>query len=177
MNKSQDGLWPLIKKGFITASALVITCGVFIGGYRAVNNFVDNKIETAVADVEIKIKEAVHSEEFVKKVQAGIRPFLIFDARGKVLIDLGALEHIDPPVVISTEGNPIPKKVIVTPKAYMAQAPLITGIDQVGAVAHSSRGQALTWEYTFEATYVMTGDIDPETQLQKRSRFRLEIMK
>lgn len=48
-----------------------------------------------------------------------------------MLIDLGALEYIDPPVVVSTKGNPIPEKVIVTPKAYMAHAPLITGIDKL----------------------------------------------
>lgn len=161
MKKSQDRWWSSLKNMFIPASAIII----FFGAYHTFNSIIDNKIE-----------KAVNSEAFVKKVQTGVRPFLIFDARGKVLIDLGALEHIDPPVIISTKDNPIPKKVIVTPKEYMAHAPLITGIDQV-AVVFEVRGQGLTWEYTFEATYVMTGDVDPETQLQKRSRFRLEIMK
>jgi len=162
MKKSQNGLWPTLKKAFIFASAIIL----LFGAYHGVNSFIDYKIE-----------KVVNSEAFVKKVQTGVRPFLIFDATGTVLIDLGALEHIDPPVVISTKDNPIPEKVIVTPKAYMAHAPLITGIDQIGAVAHAARGQGLTWEYTFKATYIMTGDTDPETQLQKRSSFRLEIMK
>ncbi|ODS32284.1 MAG: hypothetical protein SCARUB_02586 [Candidatus Scalindua rubra] len=177
MGKLQEGWWPNLKKVFQTVGATAVVIIALFGGYYAVNNFVDKKIEKAVADVDAKIQASVNSEEFVKKAQAGVRPFLIFDARGKVLIDLGALEYIDPPVVVSTEGNPIPEKVIVTPKAYMAHAPLITGIDQVGAVAKATRGQGLNWKYTFEATYVMTGDIDPETQLQKRSRFRLEILK
>lgn len=177
MNESQDELWPFLKKVFIAASAIALAIIALLAAYHAVNDFVDNKIEKAVSDVDKKIQTSVNNEEFVKKAQAGVRPFLIFDARGEVILDLGALEHIDPPIVVSTKGNPIPEKVIVTPKAYMAHAPLITGIDQVGAVAHAARGQGLTWEYRFEATYVMTGDIDPETQLQKRSRFRLEIMK
>ena len=119
MKKSQDGLWPSLKKVFIPAGTIALVCIGLLGAYHTVNSFVDSKIE-----------KAVNSEAFVKKVQTGVRPFLIFDASGKVLIDLGALEHIDPPVVISTKDNPIPEKVIVTPKEYMAHAPLITGIDQ-----------------------------------------------
>ncbi len=177
MNKIQDGWLSYVKKVLIAAGAIAVVGITLLVGYHGINSFVDKKIEKAVADVDAKIQASVNSDEFIKKAQAGVRPFLIFDARGKVLIDLGALEYIDPPVVVSTKGNPIPEKVIVTSKAYMAHAPLITGIDQVGAVAKATRGQGLNWEYTFEATYVMTGDIDPETQLQKRSRFRLEILK
>ena len=165
MGKFQNW-WNNVKKVIGNISAFILAIITLIGAYHGVNWFIDYKIQ-----------KAVNSDEFIKKVQKGVRPFLIFDAKGSVLMDLGALEYINAPDVTSRDGSPIPEKVIVTPKAHMVAAPLITGIDQVGAVANPMRGQGLTWEYTFEATYVMTGDLDPETQVQKRRRFRLEIMK
>ncbi len=49
--------------------------------------------------------------------------------------------------------------------------------DSSSETAHGrSRGQALTWEYTFEVILVIEPDMRPESDDKTTNRYRLEIM-
>jgi hypothetical protein len=150
--------WAIVK-GFFYVIGLAAMVYAF-------NAFLDAKIEKRLNDPLV-----------TRRIAKLIRPFAIFSGTGTILVDNGAMEYVADLRIQSNGTSRIPEKVILVPKRYMAHAPLITAIDQVGAVARPTRGSGLTWEYTFDAAYIMEPGIGPEKKTTAQDdRYRMEII-
>ena len=151
--------WNIVK-------ALSCIVGLVVMFY-ALNAILDDKIDKRLNDPTV-----------TKRIAEQVRPFAIFSGTGTVLVDNGAMEYVAD-LTLKTDGTSrIPAKVIVVPKHYMAHAPLITAIDQIGAVARPKRGKGVTWEYTFAVAFVLEPGIGPEDRTTAEDdRYRLEIIK
>lgn len=129
------------------------------------------------AFLDAKIEKRLNDPMITRRIAKQVRPFAIFSGTGTILVDNGAMEYVANLRIQTNGTSRIPEKVIVVPKRYMAHAPLITAIDQVGAVARPKRGSGLTWEYTFDAAYILEPGIGPEKKTTAEDdRYRLEII-
>lgn len=147
---------------------IIKTIGIILGlilSLLAFNAFIDSKIESRFNDPII-----------ISRIAKQIRPFLIFSGTGAILVDSGAKEYIVSLKIIPDSKSRIPEKIIVEPKQHMANAPLITPIDQISAVALPKRGTGVTWEYTFNYTYVMENEGPKGPTTAHDDRYRLEII-
>jgi len=74
------------------------------------------------AYVDYRVDKKVQSEDFLRRLSDSVRPSCIFDEKGSVLVDMGAMNFIDSIELSSTNG--LPEKIIVHPKHYLANAPI-----------------------------------------------------
>ena len=118
-----------------------------------------------------KIEKKISNPEFIREIASKIRPSVIFDSKETILVDMGGMQYIET-ISVETDNSPRnPKKIIVTPKAYMAHAPIITSIGIYKYIFRAERGKNLNWEYT----------LDPAVQWGTRGKlplpqFRLEVV-
>jgi len=136
---------------FLTAIGLIIA--IVLG----INELIDRRIE---------------NEQFIRKVAANIRPYVIFDANESILVDGGAMQALEQiKVEIGTEEGTLPVKILVTPKYHLAYPPLI---EKLGAgrfiyTPNPKRGPGHQWIYEFEVVH-WRADETPVC-------FRLEILR
>ena len=97
----------------------------FVGAIAAVvvavygfNVYVDSRVEKAVMD-----------ETFLRKLSARVRPYCIFNEKGAILVDGGAMDFLDSIDAGKIPDGMVPEKLVVTPKRYMSHAPLISLLD------------------------------------------------
>src|SRR3989338_3659750 len=119
------------------------------------------------AYVDSRVEKIANTREFIERVASRVRPSLIFDANESVMVDAGGLQYIDRVNVRKRKNGWLPIQIIVTPKHYMAQAPLLTCLDPIWFKIKERRGQAVSWVYELDARGHM-GGFEP-------IRFRLEI--
>ena len=130
--------------------------------------------------IERKIKKSITDPTYTKEIASQVRPFALFNANGTILIDMGAMQYLNDLRVIPSDDSRIPKKILLSPKRYMAHAPMITGIDQPGTVARPKRLAGLDWEYTFDLSYVIERETSPDVDIKSKreqDRYRIEIIK
>lgn len=151
-----------LKSFLSTVMAVVVAISVILGVGFGIFQLIDNRIEQAIND-----------EQFIRKVAANIRPYVIFDVNESILVDGGAMQALEKIEVEKETGDSplLPVKVIVTPKYHLAHPPLI---DNVGAgsiilAPNPKRGHGHQWIYEFEVKYWQ----DSETPVC----FRLEIVR
>ena len=154
MNKEKNSkfsMWDIVK-------AISVMFGMVAALYAGIS-FIDNRIENKI-----------NNPGYIKKIVSSVRPAIIFDSKGSIVNDLGGMEYVDKIEVIPHDGNaPIPKKVILTPKMYLATPPILTSIDSAQYLISAKRGKNIDWEYEFEIRGSNTGT--------DYLRFRLEIIK
>ncbi len=121
-----------------------------------------------------KIQSAVQDEALLRKISAKVRPSVIFDQAGSVLVEQGAMESIDNITVHRDTNSPgfdLPVKITVTPKRFLSHAPLLQVIGPYTLTVTNSRGTKFDWVY--ELSYVGSGNPPPDF---KHCQFRLEIL-
>lgn len=120
---------------FLTAIGLIIA--IVLG----INELIDRRIE---------------NEQFIRKVAAHIRPYVIFDVNESILADGGAMQALEQiKVEIGTEDGTLPVKIVVTPKYHLAHPPLIEKLG-AGRFIHTpnpKRGVGHQWIYEFEVVH------------------------
>lgn len=127
-----------------------------------------------LAFIDSRIDKVTKDEAFLRRVVSALRPTIIFDQKGTVLYDSGALELIND---IRTKPMPkdslfagLPRKIIISPKKFLSQAPILTPIDSVSAVITCNRSGKLDWEYNLDyASFAQSGP-------GQIFRFRLEVL-
>jgi hypothetical protein len=134
-------------------AAVVVVIGAIYGFTR----FVDKRIESRIRE-----------DAFLRKLAGALRPSVIFDHNGSILIDQGAMRFIEGIDVELDENVPYPKRIAIHPKQHLSYAPLLTPLESDMANISTHRGQKHDWIYTVE--YFMTSD-ERETL-----RYRLEII-
>jgi hypothetical protein len=140
----------------LKAVGIVITVILGLWGLDA---YLDHRVETKI-----------NNPEFIKKVATQVRPSLIFDTSGSILVDIGAIQYISDIKVDTEKRFPyLPKKATVVPKSYLSHAPIMTFIDPVDTIIKAERGASISWIYSFD----ITGHVAREES--EKTRLRLEV--
>ncbi len=119
--------------------------------------------------VDWRIEKKINNPEFIRKISSNIRPSVVFDSRQSIEIDLGAMQFIEKIEVVPSKDPRFPKKIVVSPKEYLAHAPFLTTLDETEFVIMVERGQKFDWVYHLGISKYI-GNIE-------KTRFRLEIVK
>ncbi len=130
---------------------------------------ISGAIYGAMQFIDKRIEKKLQDDSFVRKVAAYLRPAVVFDERGSIVIDQGGMEIIDSIEIKHDEGSSLPLTIIVNPKRYLAHPPFIFPLDNEMVDFKSSRGERFIW--TYDLDYKMTND-----DYDGKRRFRMEII-
>jgi hypothetical protein len=125
--------------------------------------------------IDARVRAVVGSDDYVRRIAFQVRPSVIFDSNGAILIDQGAMEDIENiEVVPRADGQGVlknfPLKIIVHPKKYLAHAPLLSCIGPVLVVIEPVRGKKFDWEYP------LGNEVSSWVELPSY-KFRLELLR
>ena len=123
----------------------------------------------AMQFIDKRIEKKLQDDSFVRKVAASLRPTVVFDERGSIIIDQGGMEIIDAIEIKHEEGPGHPLKIIVKPKRYLAHPPFISPLDNEMIDFKPARGERFIW--TYDLDYIMTNE-----EYDGKRRFRMEII-
>lgn len=84
-----------------------------IGSFYGLSKYIDSQIKKTLTD-----------DQFIKILSTHIRPFVIFDARKTILVDSGAMQFLDK-IEIQHDSSGFALKIIIFPKIYLSNAPLL----------------------------------------------------
>lgn len=145
-------------------------------GLAVLIGFMAGAIWGAKAWVERTAHNAVLDEQFLTTLAARVRPVCIFDNRGAIEADLGAMEYIEDIRVI-----PDPQvygfQVVIEAKRHLAYAPLVTGLDLDLYPQTATRGPRHAWSIFLSPESTTDTLISEEPMdTNKVHRFKLEIL-
>jgi len=165
-NQKQTKIFQSVKAFMVIVGAIIAAIAALAG----INSYLDSRIERVVND-----------EQFIRRVSSQVRPYVIFDAT-TIHKDGGAMEYleeIEVEVTGQTYKNVNPEEVhdyqleiTITPKQYLAHAPLIEPLGGVRSmiIYDGERSTKYQWVYTVLVRPPYGGDI-------KTQKFRLEILR
>ena len=111
------------KQPVITTKTIIVAISTIVGlflSFVALQTYIDGRIQKQIED-----------PVFLKRLGGEITPSVIFDSRGSILADEGAMQFIDEIVVKRhSDIKFAAKEITVRPKAFLAEAPILTSIDQ-----------------------------------------------
>jgi len=147
-------IWNSIKR-MVNA---VTTISILLGALFGASKYIDWRVTQKLKDPNVLCELA-----------SRVRPSVVFDAEDKILADLGGLNYIDR-VHVERTTNLMPVRIILTPKHFLAQAPLLTSLDAVelSGAEQPVRGPGITWVYNI-GVFNMMADVP-------HMRFRIEII-
>jgi hypothetical protein len=141
-----------------------------LGVIVAIAIFLASIFYGALSSVDKKIDAKLQEPLFLKKLASQIRlPFLIFDEEKRYLADDGALDIIKN-IEIIRDGRDI-KQIIITPKRFLAVAPILESLDPDVQFEDAERGKELDWVYKTNLPETTWG----RTKAPKK-RFKLQII-
>ena len=122
-----------------------------------------------LAFIDWRVSETVNTDDFLQRLSASVRPSCIFDEKGSIIYDQGAMEFIDD-IKIIERYNAIPTKILIRPKRLLSVAPLITPLEEYVAVSTAERGEKYDWIITLDLTSSAGSDSF------KTAKYRLEVL-
>ena len=146
---SPTNLTSIFKASFAIVGALVSLFGF--------NYYVDYRIE-----------RLTQNPEFLRKLSDTVRPSCIFNNKGSVLVDRGAMSHLDGIDVLQPiKSSEAPPKIVVHPKRPFARAPLLwTTSPVVMQVLSVERGTKFDWVYSLNYLVPGAGEAPIQYQLE-----------
>ena len=119
--------------------------------------------------IDWRVERKIHVEPFLRKIADSLRPTVIFDENGSILIDQGAMKIIEKIDVVCSAGDDnLPEEIVIYPNRHLAHAPLLQGLEDEMLDLEIKRAKGYEWRYRLN--YVST----VEAYTGKR-RFRLEV--
>jgi hypothetical protein len=112
---------------FKSTIGLVTVFSVCVAAFYGVLTFVDGRIEKQINDA-----------DFLKKLARKVRPSLVFDERGSIIADMGAVPLIKNITV--SKGPEDSFTIVVSPIDFLAVEPVLEPLDDLYVVL-SERGQ------------------------------------
>ncbi len=155
----------------MTSTKLNVAMGLLAGlgvvlaiimGLAAFPGYVERIVEKKISDPEI-----------IDKVRSQIRPMVVFNQDESILVDTGGMQYIESIRVILDQDKKTPKEIIVTPKLYLAVAPILESFDD-GFVIDPVRGKEFQWVYKLG---VINHLVFESATRSGSNRFRLEIIR
>ena len=138
--------WPAI------ATAAAVIAGL-VAAFYSVQAWVEGRVEAKISD-----------PGFLAKLSDRVRPDLIIDNHGSILVDRGAMEYIDD-ISVTSKADPdfgeFIGKLVITPKKFMALPPLVSAADGSTYAITSKRGVGLKWEFELSYALVDAGEKGP----------------
>ena len=148
-----------LKKLFGQSFAVFASLVLVIGAIYGFGVYIDSRVE-----------QYVRSDAFLKRLSDAVRPSCVFDQQGAILVDMGAMNFIDGIDVAPLPEHDLPPKMVVHPKRYLANAPILGTLDPFSMSVSAERGPKFDWVYTL--SYVGQA----VQQDWKHIRYRLEIV-
>lgn len=130
------------------------------------------------AAVDWRVRALVEDPEFIATVARHARPALVFDADGRALADMGALQYLESVPSV----KPAPEEVdtylatiTVHPKSFLPAEPILEALDTGPVSVETRRGPGLSWEIRLSRRYtaLAVGGRPPSVS---SPRYRLEIV-
>ncbi|MCX4188148.1 hypothetical protein [Methylophaga sp. OBS4] len=119
--------------------------------------------------IDWRIGKKIHEESFLRKISASLRPMVIFDENGSILLDQGGMEVIEKIEVSRPEGKNVPERITIFPKKHLSHAPILQTLENELINVETTRGKGYEWAYRLE--YQMY-----ENVFTGKRRFRLEVL-
>lgn len=154
--KEPKGSW----ESFWSGAGIVVTVFAVIGGLLLLTKYIDYEIDIKVND-----------SAYIKKVSSTIRPSVIFDQKGSILADMGAMDYIDD-IKINKRGELL-LEIKVSPRKFLAMPPVLECLDGSYAV-DTKRGNKFDWIYELKGVQHPVTD---KSAIISNERFRLEVLR
>lgn len=122
------------------------------------------------------VEDTVTDERYLRKLSERVRPHAILDGKGSVLVNGGALAHLDGHPQFTPANGLLPEKVVITPRDVLSQPPLFSSLDDSTLFYIADRGQGLDWEFKLQPRPNIRVTEDSPTWTNRTYRFRLEIL-
>lgn len=114
----------------------IVVAGISIlGSVYGFAKFIDSRINK-------KLKDA----EFIKGIAQHLRPYVIFNERGEIIVNRGAMNFIED-IEVTLDDEKLPNKIVLKLKNHNATAPILFTLDNDGCVIEESRGKKFEWIY------------------------------
>jgi hypothetical protein len=154
---------PMLKAIFYavgTILGVVMSIVTLVAAYHGLNSYIDSRIGSKI-----------HNADFLKKLARSVRPSLVFDEKGSILADMGALPFV---TNISVSKSPQDSLIItVSPVEYLGMEPVLEALDDEYTI-RAERGQKFDWIFHLAGIEMLVTDSSPK---RDRGRFRLEIIR
>lgn len=138
----------------------VITIALLMAASHGLNTYIDNRIEKKINDF-----------KFLRKFAHAVRPSVVFDQKGSILADMGAMAYIDNIEVEIKDGDLV--RVVVSPKVFLGIAPLLECLDgEFGIIV--DKGKKYDWVYELKSIDTIFSESSGRIT---NYRFRIEVLK
>jgi hypothetical protein len=112
-----------------------LTVAALVGAIYGIIRFIDFRIDAKLND-----------PSTTRRIALAVRPEMIIDQKGSILIDRGAMDYIADLKVTQNPKNPVvADTVTITPRRYMANPPLVTSVDAAFLHTSAEHGSKLDW--------------------------------
>lgn len=119
------------------------------------------------------VRGEVQRPEFLRALARHVRPSVVFDSKGSILLDQGACEYLADDGRCGIRYEPAygssPERVVVVSRTWLAAPPLLEGIDSAGFEAIPERGLGFEWHYRLGRHGFVESD-------PPNPRFRIEVI-
>ena len=118
---------------------IILAAIALIGSIYGLVKFIDSRIKKKLGD-----------SEFLKRVSRLLRPYAIFNEKGEVIVDRGAMSFIEDIEILLSEKEKLPQKITIKLKEHKATAPILLSLDNDMCTIKESRGKKFEWAYNIE---------------------------
>jgi hypothetical protein len=148
-------------KNMLKAIYVVVGAVIFLFvSYHGLNSYIDWRIEN-------RIKNA----DFLREVARRVRPSLVFDDKGSIIADMGAIQYISDIKVSEDAKDSI--QIIIIPNEYLGIEPVLEALDAEYSI-HAERGTKFDWIFKLYAIQQLVAEPSPQ---RRNERFRLELIR
>jgi hypothetical protein len=140
--------------------ALVGAIVFLVAAYHGLNSYLEARIESKI-----------NNADFLKKLARSVRPSIVFDERGSIVADMGAVPFVNNISVSKTPKDGF--KIVVSPVDYLGVEPVLEALDGNYTI-RVERGQKFDWVFHLSGIQTLVLESSPKRDSQ---RFRLEIIR
>ncbi len=120
----------------------------------------------------MKIDRRVNNPEYLIKLARSVRPSLLFDERGSIVADMGAVSFVKN-INVTTNGE-ADIDIVITPYEYLGIEPVLESLDGRYRI-QVERGEMFDWTYHLYGIPVVTAGASSLPSVLQR--FRLELLR
>ena len=121
--------------------------------------------------IDSRIDSRVNNPDFLKRLARSVRPSLVFDEKGSIISDMGAVAFVSNISVTKEPKDTL--TIVVSPVEYFGVEPVLEALDDRYAIS-AKRGQNYDW--IFHLSGIQTFLLESSAEVE-RHRFRLEIIR
>jgi hypothetical protein len=155
-NGSPPNVGAILKVVYAVVGAIVF----LFAAYHGLNSYLDSRIDSKI-----------NNADFLKKLARSGRPSLVFDEKGSIVADMGAVAFVNN--ISVTKGPKDSFKIVVSPVEYLGVEPVLEAVDGNYAI-RAERGQKFDWVFHLSGIQTLVTESSPK---RDRQRFRLEIIR